>query len=252
MKRIFLLIVLIIFGFSTQDLAAQTSKSKKKKFSFANIFKPKNKRKKNNANKGRTVVRSHDNGNKTTRHSSSKLDRKNRNKRGITSSKTKSASSNSSSRTRVREYDTSKYKPRSTKRADDDFKYDNYSSKTVLQKAYKYMGVPYVWGGSTPQGFDCSGFTQYVMRESGYQIPRTSSQQSKHGKKVNSRKLRSGDLVFFGDRKGDISHVGMVTSKKGKYFSMIHASSSKGVTVVDVNDSSYFQKRYQVARRVSK
>ncbi|MGB1205489.1 MAG: C40 family peptidase [Chitinophagales bacterium] len=122
----------------------------------------------------------------------------------------------------------------------------------VLRTAKKYMGVPYVWGGSTPNGFDCSGFVQYVWREHGYNIPRTSKQQSAHGKNVSLNKLKAGDLVFFGDSKNNISHVGMISSTRGRSMKMIHASSSKGISTIDINMSNYFKKRLQNARRIAR
>jgi cell wall-associated NlpC family hydrolase len=67
----------------------------------------------------------------------------------------------------------------------------------VIAIAKDYMGVPYKWGGTTPKGFDCSGFTQYVFKKAGVSLPRTSSAQGKVGTKVSRSELRSGDLVMF-------------------------------------------------------
>ena len=75
----------------------------------------------------------------------------------------------------------------------------------------KYLGVPYVWGGTTPSGFDCSGYAQYVYRQMGINLPRTSYQQwdylRNRGKSIAAKQLQPGDLVFFG--KGKVSHVMM-------------------------------------------
>jgi cell wall-associated NlpC family hydrolase len=78
----------------------------------------------------------------------------------------------------------------------------------------KYIGVPYVWGGTTPKGFDCSGLTQYVYREIGISIPRTSRSQFRAGDHIapgNLDQLVPGDLVFFGygGDPGRIHHVGI-------------------------------------------
>lgn len=73
----------------------------------------------------------------------------------------------------------------------------------VVSIAKNYIGVPYVWGGTSPKGFDCSGFTQYVYRKAGVYLPRTSSQQGRTGTKVSKSELRAGDLVLFP------GHVGM-------------------------------------------
>jgi cell wall-associated NlpC family hydrolase len=122
----------------------------------------------------------------------------------------------------------------------------------ILRTAKQYLGVPYVWGGSTPKGFDCSGFVQYVLREHGYNIPRTSKQQSAYGQSVSLNKVKAGDLVFFGDSKNNISHVGMISSTRGNSMKMIHASSSKGISTIDINMSNYFKSRLQNARRIAR
>lgn len=78
----------------------------------------------------------------------------------------------------------------------------------VVSIAQKYLGVPYVWGGSTPsQGFDCSGFTSYVYKQAGLYVPRTASQQQAYMKKTTNP--QPGDLVFFG---APASHVAIYVS----------------------------------------
>ncbi|MGB4588725.1 MAG: NlpC/P60 family protein [Clostridiaceae bacterium] len=81
------------------------------------------------------------------------------------------------------------------------------SGQAVLNYAYKFLGTPYVWGGTSPSGFDCSGFTSYVFRHFGVSLPRTSRSQAGAGSKVAYSDLQAGDLVFFGS--GSISHVGI-------------------------------------------
>jgi SLT domain-containing protein/cell wall-associated NlpC family hydrolase len=73
------------------------------------------------------------------------------------------------------------------------------TAAAVIKVAMKYLGVKYVWGGSTPKGFDCSGLMQYSFRQIGVSLPRTAAQQQKAGKKVKLGSERAGDLLFNGD-----------------------------------------------------
>jgi cell wall-associated NlpC family hydrolase/SLT domain-containing protein len=73
------------------------------------------------------------------------------------------------------------------------------TSAAVIKVAMKYLGVKYVWGGSTPKGFDCSGLIQYSFRQIGVSLPRTAAQQQRAGKKVKLSDVRAGDLLFNGD-----------------------------------------------------
>ncbi|MEZ4888151.1 MAG: C40 family peptidase [Chitinophagales bacterium] len=120
----------------------------------------------------------------------------------------------------------------------------------LLTIAQQHIGVPYKWGGSTTQGFDCSGYVQYVFKNADHNLSRTTSTQVNEGKKVCVRKVQKGDLVFFGEKKRDIDHVGLVVSKKGEPLQMIHASSSKGVMITNVEASTYWKPKLQKARRV--
>ena len=116
----------------------------------------------------------------------------------------------------------------------------------VVANAKKLLGTPYVWGGTSPSGFDCSGFTQYVMNLSGISLPRTTTEQYKVGTYVAKSDLQPGDLVFLQNTyRAGISHVGIYIGD-GK---MIHASSSKGVTTSNLS-SSYYVQHYYGARRV--
>lgn len=85
-------------------------------------------------------------------------------------------------------------------------------SNSVVNTAKSFLGTPYVWGGTTPDGFDCSGLVQYAYAQNGINIPRTSQEQFKSGKSVNKDNLQAGDLVFFKGSDGTSSapgHVGM-------------------------------------------
>lgn len=117
----------------------------------------------------------------------------------------------------------------------------------LLSTGEKYLGVPYVWGGSSPYGFDCSGFTQYVFAKCGLQINRTAASQLSNGVIIAKEDLQCGDLVFFSNTggRGFASHVGMYIGN-GMF---IHSGSSTGITITSM-DNSYFATRYQCARRI--
>jgi cell wall-associated NlpC family hydrolase len=96
----------------------------------------------------------------------------------------------------------------------------------VLETADRYVGVPYVWGGNTPSGFDCSGLTKYVFAKQGIQLPRTSREQARVGTAValDFGALLPGDLLLFAEPDEAISHVAIYVGD-GR---IIHASSAAG------------------------
>jgi len=122
-------------------------------------------------------------------------------------------------------------------------------SKKLIEIGKEYIGTPYRMGGlirnGEPVAFDCSLFTQYVFASLGVELPRTSKSQSTVGEKVDKGSISQGDLLFFRTNGKTISHVAIYVGN-GK---MIHASSSNGVTISDMN-SSYWKKRFVMARRV--
>lgn len=111
-----------------------------------------------------------------------------------------------------------------------------------------YLGTPYVWGGDSKRGIDCSGLTRNTYAENEISIPRVSARQWKAGQPVKDQALREGDLLFFDTKGSGVSHVGMVMDRKGPQF--IHASSVHGVIIVDMGRNKYFQARYLGARRI--
>ncbi len=121
----------------------------------------------------------------------------------------------------------------------------NPKAAEIIKNAQKYMGVPYVWGGTTPDGWDCSGYTQYVMRESGITIPRTAAEQYGTGMSINKNDLKTGDLVFFTTYKPGASHVGFYMGD-GKF---IHASSAAQKVTINSLSEDYYTDRYIGARR---
>lgn len=118
----------------------------------------------------------------------------------------------------------------------------------VVDSARKYLGTPYVWGGTSPSGFDCSGFVQYVLAENGKSVPRTTQEQFAGGQAVDKSQLQAGDLVFYDWSGGtEATHVGIYEGN-GK---MIHAPHS-GDVVKEVDFNSYGQNVYLGARRYYK
>lgn len=112
----------------------------------------------------------------------------------------------------------------------------------LVEYAKTFIGVPYVYSGTTPKGFDCSGFTSYVLENSGLSIPRRAADQEMESNSLKVKSIQKGDLIFF-DNGGDVSHVGIIVSNKNGKIEMIHASSSKGIIITDVSSSKYWSKR---------
>ena len=118
------------------------------------------------------------------------------------------------------------------------------NGSSVVTTANQYIGSKYVYGGTTPSGFDCSGFTSYVYKQYGVNLNRTAAGQYSNGVAVSKSELQPGDLVMFG--KSGINHVGIYVGG-GK---MVHAAnSSRGVTTDTIN-SGYYGTNYVGARRV--
>lgn len=110
----------------------------------------------------------------------------------------------------------------------------------------QYVGVPFVWGGTSPVGFDCAGFTQYIMKQHGIMIPRTVAEQFNTGTEINASSLQAGDLVFFTFYMPGPTHVGICMSKR----KFIHASRSDGEQVaISLLNDPYYAVRYVGARR---
>jgi cell wall-associated NlpC family hydrolase len=121
---------------------------------------------------------------------------------------------------------------------------DDYA---VVATALALRGVPYRNGGSDATGFDCSGFTQYVYAQHGFQLPRDVKEQFRAGHSVRPRELEAGDLVFFTTTVRGASHVGIAVG--GDQF--VHAPSSNGVVRVERLSSSYWSRRFVGIRRVA-
>jgi len=115
--------------------------------------------------------------------------------------------------------------------------------KQVLQEAKKHLGTPYKWAGIDPKGFDCSGYTSYVLlKTADKKINRRAVDQYNSSKKLKAKQVKPGDLVFFDNGSG-ISHVGIIYSTDNDTLQMIHSSTSLGISIVDINTSSYWKQR---------
>lgn len=143
-----------------------------------------------------------------------------------------------------------------------DFKYDYEGNKTVLSTQFNtssnptinailsmadsLKGTPYVWGGTTTRGFDCSGFVQYVYSKNGYSITRTTyTQWDNDGTFVSRSDLRPGDLVYFGSGNSP-SHVGLYVGDG----MMIHSPRTGDVIKYTTIESGYYNTRYLGAKRI--
>lgn len=120
-----------------------------------------------------------------------------------------------------------------------------HGDNEIINTAKSFLGTPYVWGGTSPSGFDCSGFTQYVLAQNGKSIPRTSQEQFASGQAVDKSNLQAGDLVFYGN--GEATHVGIYEGNN----KIIH-SPHTGDVVKESDFSTYWTSAYLGARRYYK
>ncbi|MRX72154.1 hypothetical protein GJU40_08320 [Bacillus lacus] len=116
---------------------------------------------------------------------------------------------------------------------------------SLINISKQYIGVPYKWGGTTPSGFDCSGFIQYVFNKVGIQLPRTTGEMFSSSKMTSVSKKQVGDIVFFATTsKPTVSHAGIYIGNN----QFIHASSSRGITISSLSES-YWNSRYLGTKR---
>lgn len=123
----------------------------------------------------------------------------------------------------------------------------------MIKYAKSFLGTPYKYSGTTPSGFDCSGFINYVMGDFGFELTRTSYGLAELGETVRLSDIRPGDLLFFKGRNvnsSSVGHVAMVVEVIGSQIKMIHSSTSRGVVVENFNASSYYVPRFIKAKRL--
>lgn len=115
----------------------------------------------------------------------------------------------------------------------------------LVATAKTLIGVPYVFGGTSSAGFDCSGLLQYVFKMNGLTIPRLADEQYNLGRAAEIKHLSPGDLVFFSTYAKGVSHVGLYVGN-GKF---LHASSSRGVIISNLSDD-YWKERFVGAKKL--
>ena len=120
------------------------------------------------------------------------------------------------------------------------------NARELVDAALKLVGTPYRDGGSTPAGFDCSGFVQYVFAQEGVRLPRTVGELAETGAPVEAARIRAGDLLFFTTTAPGPTHVAIALGD-GRF---VHAPSSRGVVRVDGFVGSYWPPRFLFSRRV--
>ena len=120
----------------------------------------------------------------------------------------------------------------------------------LIEYAKTKIGIRYHYGGASDRGYDCSGFTMRVFEKINLRIPRTAEEQSRIGQKVEVKKAKPGDLIFF-DRNGPpINHVGIVIANTNGELQMIHASTSRGIRIDVIKEGTHWHPHIKMVRRL--
>ncbi len=119
------------------------------------------------------------------------------------------------------------------------FEVSDYIKEQILNVAAENLGSPYRGGGTTPAGFDCSGFVNYTLTQFDIELPRSSAEMSRVGKRILKSEAKAGDLIFFNTSGGGVSHVGIVTENADGVIKFIHSSTSSGVIYSSTAENYY-------------
>jgi len=126
----------------------------------------------------------------------------------------------------------------------------SYLRNDIISYAKEWVGSRYRSGSTNPQhGFDCSGFTSYILSKFNIKVSRSSDLQSREGEMISLDMTRPGDLVFFG-RHGNVSHVALVVANNEDGIFIVHSTSSKGVIIENIKESEYWNNKIVTARNV--
>lgn len=129
------------------------------------------------------------------------------------------------------------------------YKLSNKEKQTLIENAKYFKGGKYIWGGTTPEGFDCSGYVQYLYKKNHIHLPRTALAQSYKGVTIATNDLQKGDLLFFLTDKSrgiPITHVGIYIGN-GEF---IHAASKKKGIIISPLYTGHYANKFVSAKRV--
>lgn len=124
---------------------------------------------------------------------------------------------------------------------------------TLVSNGTELLGTPYRYAGNSEKGIDCSGLIHYIFDSMGAEVARNSRDLSKLGEEIPMDEVSKGDLVFFKGRNSNsktVGHVAIVVEGSGDEMVFLHASSSRGVVIDKISDTTYFKKRLLFAKRL--
>ncbi|NJW53136.1 C40 family peptidase [Salinimicrobium oceani] len=128
---------------------------------------------------------------------------------------------------------------------------ENETSFQLIDHALQFLGTKYKYGGTTPEGMDCSGLVYTTFLQRNIELPRSSRDMALLGQELGLDQIRTGDLLFFitDRRKKNINHVGLVVELDQEHIFFIHSSTSRGV-IISRLDENYWRDHFVMARRI--